>query len=72
MTRDELLSSIDNMGCGSNPTNTDFDSAITNAMINIDLRDTASGSDERRLSILSFCDDTCNIIMINVALYYLF
>ena len=65
------------MKCGSNEPNLDFDSAITNAMI--DLRDTASGSDERRLLILSFCDvqdiesdDTCNIIMINVALYYLF
>ena len=28
MNRDELISSIDNIECGSNPQNPDFDSAI--------------------------------------------
>ena len=62
MNRDELLSSINNdIQYGSNPQNTDFDSAISNAMI--DSRDNGSDSDERSFLIISFCemDDTCNI-----------
>ena len=54
MNPDELISSLETIECGSNPQNTDFDSAITNAMIN--LHDIGSGSDERRLLNLTFCD----------------
>ena len=58
MNRDELISSMDNIECGSKPQNTDFDSANINAMIN--LRDNGSDSNDRRLLNLSFCDDTCD------------
>ena len=54
MNRDELLSSIDSIQDRTNPQNTDFDSAITNPMI--DLRDNGNGSDETRLLLLSICD----------------
>ena len=73
MNRDELISSIDNIECGSNSQNTDFDSAITNAMI--DLHDNGHGSGERILLNLSFCDDirktiiTMNVFCCNVYTY---
>ena len=68
MNRGELLSSIDNdIECGSNPQNTDFDGAITDAMI--DLRNNGSSLHDKTLLIISLCDvldsevdDTCNII----------
>ena len=69
MNRHELISSIDNIECGLNLQNTDFDAAITNEMI--DSRDNGHGSDERRLLNLSFCDvqdserdNACSTMMI--------
>ena len=65
-TRDELLSKIDLLTC-SEGQETDFDSTIESAMI--DLRDNAPvTSDYKKLLIISFCgpeasesDDTCNV-----------
>ena len=47
MNRDKLISSMGNIEGGSNPQNTDSDSAITNEII--DLCDNGSSSDEKKI-----------------------